>query len=347
MRHQDKSVDRRSIARTVAVVIAAASMGTLLSCQAGETRPSPTSFRATPAAATPTATTGALSSPPTPIPQPTFVQLSPPSANVVWALVAGGLLFRSTDRGGGWEQRPLPPRALNAEIAFVDDREGWLSSVGPPATQCQIQGMAIWHTADAGATWQPLGASGIGDGQCKSGLSFVDPSHGFIAASDPSHEPIVYRTADGGRTWSPSAPLRDPPGFATQGGISLGPGRVRAFGATLLVTARGSMSTYVYRSTDGGANWAYVATAPNPANTIAVGSASRWLQLIIPSQSLETKDAGASWHPYATDYSQAAPIAPDIVFGGEQVGYATVRGTIQRTQDGGAHWVTVRTPGTG
>jgi photosystem II stability/assembly factor-like uncharacterized protein len=328
------------------MVLAAASMGALLSCQAGGPAPSPTPVPATPSAATPSAIAGVLNRPSTPIPQPTFVQLSVPSANIVWALVAYNYLFRSTDRGGSWEQRPLPPQAVNAEIAFVDEREGWLSLAGSPATQCQAQQTTIWHTADAGATWQSLGASGIADNQCKIGLSFVDASHGFIAASDPNHAPIVYRTADGGRTWSPSAPLRDPPGFASNpGGVSLQPGRVHAFGATLLVTARYA-STDVYRSTDGGATWAYLATAPLPASTVAFVSASRWLQLIVPTESRETTDAGASWHPYLTDYSQAAPIAPAIEFGSEQVGYATVRGGIKRTQDRGAHWVTLRTPGT-
>jgi photosystem II stability/assembly factor-like uncharacterized protein len=120
---------------------------------------------------------------------------------------------------------------------------------------------------------------------------------------------------------------------------------VYGFGATLLMTASYT-STYVYRSTDGGATWTYLATAPHPANTVAFVSAARWLQLSVPSESRETTDAGASWHPYATDYSQAAPIAPDIVFSSEEVGYATVRGGIQRTQDGGAHWFTLRTPGT-
>lgn len=328
------------------MVLATVSVGVLLSCQAGGSGGSPTPVRATPSAATPSAIAGVLSRPSTPIPQPTFAQLSAPSANVVWALVAYNFLFRSTDRGGGWEQRPLPPQAVNPEIAFVDDREGWLSLAGSPATQCQAQQTTIWHTADAGATWQSLGASGITDAQCKSGLSFVDASHGFIGGSDPNHAPVVYRTADGGRTRSPSAPLRDPPGFATTpGGISLRPGQVHGFGATLRMTASYT-NVYVYRSMDAGATWAYLATVPNQASTVAFVSASRWLQLIVPSQSRETTDAGASWHPYTTDYSQAAPITPDIEFGSEQVGYATVRGGIKRTQDGGARWITLQTPGT-
>ncbi len=37
---------------------------------------------------------------------------------------------------------------------------------------------------------------------------------------------------------------------------------------------------------------------------------------------------------------------PFVVFGDAEVGYATVRGSIQRTVDGGAHWERIDTPGT-
>jgi hypothetical protein len=34
------------------------------------------------------------------------------------------------------------------------------------------------------------------------------------------------------------------------------------------------------------------------------------------------------------------------VFADDQVGYATVRGQIQLTLDGGLHWTEIKTPGT-
>jgi len=235
--------------------------------------------------------------------------------------VAGSRLFRATDRGDTWEERPLPrrspsgPSLVNAEISFVNEREGWLSSVGPPATQCTFQGVAIWHTADAGSTWELVTTTGIADAQCKHDVSFADALHGFISAGD-----VIYRTSDGGRGWSASRPLPDPPGFTTQPGGSLQAGRVHAFGPTLLLAAGGQSGgrflTYVFRSPDGGASWSY-------ATTIGM------------------------WHGYASDYSQAAGVAPSIIFGDADVGYATVRGGIQRSVDGGAHWSFIRTPGTG
>src|SRR5215813_7767874 len=79
---------------------------------------------------------------------PTSATLSAASDSVVWSLVAGRLLFRSTDQGETWEERPLPQGylAFQAGISFVDDQEGWVAPVGSPATQCQAQQVAIWHT---------------------------------------------------------------------------------------------------------------------------------------------------------------------------------------------------------
>ena len=107
----------------------------------------------------------------------------------------------------------------------------------------------------------------------------------------------------------------------------------------VLLEARGygQLQRYVFLSTDGGASWTYVSTV----------TTSRWIQLNPPGQSMETSDGGASWHPYTTDYGQAAAVGPDIVFGDASVGYATVRGAIQRTTDGGAHWTQIKAPGTG
>src|SRR5579859_1408364 len=76
-----------------------------------------------------------------PIPMPTSVQLSAPTTDVVWGLVAGQALFRSGDRGDTWQERPLPSGpSPDLQIDFVSDREGWAIMPGSPATQCQAQG---------------------------------------------------------------------------------------------------------------------------------------------------------------------------------------------------------------
>jgi photosystem II stability/assembly factor-like uncharacterized protein len=281
---------------------------------------------------------------------------------VVWALVAGSRLFRSADKGDTWQERSVAADFLgNNEIAFVSDNEGWVATPSSPATQCQFQSVGMAHTVDGGAKWDVLfvaappaaaDPSGLANGQCKERLVFTDGQHGLLSAWDPNSPPRIFRTLDGGRAWSPSRPLPDPPGFTTRAaGFTLRAGRVRAFGTTLLVDASGSIDgrlvRYAFRSVDGGATWNYLATLPEGESAFTFVSASRWLQIAPPSSSKESTDGGATWHAFTTDYSQAAPIAPEIVFGDPLVGYATVRGAIQRTVDGGAHWTPLKTPGTG
>jgi photosystem II stability/assembly factor-like uncharacterized protein len=291
---------------------------------------------------------------------PNTVQLSVPSGNIAWALVAGSL-FRSTDRGDTWQDRSvaLDPLAFSREIAFISDNEGWQATSGSPGMACASQWTGIARTADGGATWVQLvpagppaaaDPSGLFGGACKYGLSFSDAQHGFLSSRDANSATVIYRTADGGRVWSASRPLPDPPGFTTRGaGIVLQVGPVRTFGTTLLVLAAGEVDgrsvPYVFRSLDSGVSSSYVATIPQDG-AFAFVSASRWIRLTLPGPSQESTDNGATWHTFPSVYSQAAPIAPAVVFGDALVGYATVRGSIQRTVDGGARWTLIKTPGT-
>jgi photosystem II stability/assembly factor-like uncharacterized protein len=290
--------------------------------------------------------TSVLPASPTPIVLPNVAQISAPSGSVVWVLVAGTRLFRSTDRGDTWQERPLPAQPVNPLISFIDDHEGWLAQTGSPGPQCQSQSISISHTADGGTTWPSLPATGIATSQCKNGITFIDGTRGFVMANAPGGAPLVYRTANGGQTWTASGPLANPPGFVTSPGTGLVVTAIRSFGTAALAGVAGPNAQYVYGSPDGGSTWTYASTAPNQLDPIAFVTATRWLQIGAPGASKETTDAGATWHAFVTDYQQAAPVTPAITFGDAQVGYATVRGAIQRTIDGGAHWTAIRTPGT-
>jgi len=168
------------------------------SVAAASPTPTPTAAATTPA---PTATTSALASA-TLIPLPNVAQLSAPSATVVWALVANTRLFLSTDRGDTWKEQKPPALTSTTLLSFIDDHEGWLAALGAPTASCQTQLFALSHTADAGATWSPLTVTGIPPAQCKNNLAFRDATNGLVAASDGTTAPVVYRTTDGGRTWS-------------------------------------------------------------------------------------------------------------------------------------------------
>ena len=329
----------RVIRSLLAVVLFAAA------CSPAASTPSPsptTTLSATPASTpTPVATTPAATPSPTPIALPSTAQVAPAGNGVVWTLVAGTRLFVSTNRGDAWTERVLPqPNAINGRVAFVSDKDGFFMSVGSPATQCSGQGVTLWRTSDGAVTWTKVAANGIDNAQCKDSIAFSDALHGYIGASDPNAQPKVYRTADGGATWTsstlPNPPAQHPSTFAN-------------FGNVLLVSAESGAApgrSYTFRSSDGGATWTGASSGPIEGTPIVFVSATRWLQIMTPSQSQETTDGGATWHVFTTDYQQAAPVAPQIAFGEANVGYATVRGSIQRTLDGGAHWGAIKTPGT-
>ena len=233
------------------------------------------------------------------------------------------------------------------EVAFATDKDGLLLDLGSTESQCQTQTAAIWRTTDGAGTWQRLAASGIADAMCKGSLALADPTHAFFRTYGPNAGSLIYRTADGGASWTASSPFPIPPNFASHGALFVPiTGRPRGFGSVVLVDGRAGQTKDVFRSTDGGATFTYASTVAADGS-VAYVTATRWLDFAPPNLSTETTDGGAIWHAYTTDYSQAAPIAPDVVFGDAAVGYATVRGSIQRTTDGGAHWTAIKTPGTG
>lgn len=267
----------------------------------------------------------------------------------VWA-ITGGRLFRSFDRGETWEERALPPPSSFAAIAFINGREGWILTVGSAASLCQGQQAALYRTTDGAGSWQLIPTRGIADAQCKGSLVFNDATHGYLSAGDEFTPPRVYATADGGTTWSASQPFPDPPGFTTTAvGNALHAGPVADFGNELFANASSYVVdravNYVFRSTDRGATWSYASRAPDGVPVVFI-TPTRWIELASGDLSRETTNAGRSWHSLATDYTQAAPIPAQVVFGDADTGYALVRGSVRRTLDGGAHWTGLKTPGT-
>ena len=294
------------------------------------------------------------------IPMPTDARISAPSPSVVWTLVAGQRLFRSIDQGQTWQEHGLPAPGRFSDISFVDESDGWVLLGGPDATQCSVGGATIWQTTDAGAGWTVVtqinlpaasavrsGGGAINAAQCKEHLSFVDKQRGFLDAWDGNGAPAIYRTLDGGLTWS-SSKLPDPPGFHTLGaGDALRAGVVKAFGASLLVAASGMQPdgphAYVFQSIDGGATWTFAASIPTTAANSVFATASRWLVINNDGSGWETLDAGKTWHVFTCDYNDAAGVASTFVFVDARIGYATVRGDIQLTTDGGTHWSLIKT----
>jgi len=284
----------------------------------------------------------------TPISLPTGATIAAAGGGVVWMFVNFDHLFVSLNRGDTWTERALPPVPSSPILAFISAGEGWWLTASSSGTQCILQSVEVWKTDDGAATWRKLDAAGLDKTTCKRSIQFSGPGVGFIPVTDAAGVPTIYRTSDGGRSWLPSSPLADPPGFRHGPGSPLEVGNIGDFGDVLFAEAfayiNGVVKALVYRSTDRGATWTYAAASLQSADIVFV-TPTRWLQFV-PQDSRETTDAGQTWHFYPNDYQTAAPIAPQFVFGDASTGYATVRGTLARTTDGGGHWSRLRTPGT-
>jgi photosystem II stability/assembly factor-like uncharacterized protein len=281
---------------------------------------------------------------------PPDVELSAPSSNAVWALVDNVHLYRSVDRGQHWKERPGPAYPSRF-LSFVDDREGWVLSPGSAATQCEQAAATIWHTVDAGTTWQQLAADGIAGTHCKNGIWFSDSKHGFLAAWDPNHRPTVYRTSDGGATWAAST-LQDPAYYkSSPGGFTLEVDWIKQLGGTTYLEAYGIQddpslphdNQFVLKSTDGGASWDYVTKVPS--RLVVMVTEMRWLDFTSPGSAMESLNDGQQFHQYMSDFTNDAPSATKLVFADTNVGYAVGAGRLQRTLDGGAHWEQLEAPG--
>lgn len=316
----------------------------IAACAPAASTPTPSNTPTLTSSATPPPTPAATSTlrpSGTPIALPTAAQIAAAGNGVVWVFINGDHLFRSADKGDTWTERALPSGLPSTtRVAFVNGNDGWLLTSGAATTQCSGQPVTLWRTADGAGTWTKVDVSGIDAAQCKDSVAFVDAQRGYIGAWDPNTQPKVYRTADGGKTWSGSA-LPNPPAQR--------PATFADFGSAILTSAESGGTPnryYSFRSTNAGSTWTGASAGPVEGIPIVFISPTRWLQIGAPGQSQESTDGGSSWHAFTTDYQQAAPVAPQIVFGDASTGYATVRGSMQRTTDGGAHWTAIKTPGT-
>ncbi len=296
---------------------------------------------------------------PSPIPMPTWADLSAPSANVLWALIGNSRLFLSKDQGSTWNERTWPPHTGgggNPVIAFADANNGWALLPGVPSTQCLEAGAQLWATSDGALTWHqvavatqpPAPQQSLTFEQCKDFVYFADAHAGFVAGHDTSRAPIISRTADGGKTWSQST-LPNPPGYAVDGAVNaLQVVAMQAVHGELLLDAESPIGAqFVFSSSSGGATWSFVGRLPpNAYEVVTFVTATRWLTIGNDGNGQETTDAGKTWHAFSCDYNDAAGVASAFVFADASVGYGTVRGGIQVTADGGAHWTRIKTPGT-
>ena len=192
-----------------------------------------------------------------------------------------GIVLLSDDEGKTYRQaRSVPVSATLSAVTFTDDRFGW--AVG--------QWGVILATRDGGETWSKQRMDTAVDQPLFSVL-FTNERDG-IAVGLWS---LMLQTHDGGRTWARTTLPRPPDGGKADRNL------YHAFadqkGALYVSAEQGT----VLRSTDGGANWDYLATG---------GRGSLWSGVAMPDGRIvvggllgslfQSSDGGQTWQPLKT-----------------------------------------------
>ena len=101
----------------------------------------------------------------------------------------------STDGGLKWQESRIFAAGTVAPYSFLPSGEGWVG-VGDPY---------LYHTTDAGQTWQVMTLQGVAAGRIVTGLQFLSPAVGWaVLAGTGGCGPtgsILAKTTDGGQSW--------------------------------------------------------------------------------------------------------------------------------------------------
>jgi photosystem II stability/assembly factor-like uncharacterized protein len=257
---------------------------------------------------------------------------------------AAGGVWKSTDVGATW--KPVfddQKIASVGAIAVADsDHNVLYVGTGEACTRGNITyGDGVYKSLDAGRTWKNLGLKDTRH----IGAVIVHPKNPDIAlvaalghAFGPNEERGVFRTTDGGRTWS-KVLYKDQDTGAID--VVFDPGNPNIVYAALWQMRRqpwhfssGGPGSGLYKSTDGGLSWKQLVGHGLPDGTlgrigvsVAGGGSGRVYALIEAEEGglFRSDDGGGSWTRVNSDHRFrqrawyfshvfADPVSPDVVY---------------------------------
>jgi photosystem II stability/assembly factor-like uncharacterized protein len=223
-RRNRKRRNGQIVAGIVALLIAAAGIGSGVYAFRSSTGPKP-------AGRTPTPT-------PSPASSSDLTAPSRPSGPIQfvdemhgWAVIQGHILATS-DGGKSWSPQTTGPIEISG-VTFVDADRGWAT---------QVVGML--RTVDGGAHWTPVGQPRVEFTQ----VQFQDSEVGWALRLNPEVTSgpagAVVKTTDGGQTWVDQSVQADSVCYATNGETK-----------SVWAAGPGEGGVSFLRSTDGGTSW--------------------------------------------------------------------------------------------
>jgi len=268
----------------------------------------------------------------------------PGSPHVYYAGAASGGVWKTTDDGAHWE--PLfdgqDVQSIGALAVAPSDPSTVWAGTGEAFIRSNISiGNGIYKSLDAGKTWTRMGLERTG----RIARVVVDPKNAdtvFACALGHAYGPQpdrgVYRTNDGGRTWTRVLFVDENTGCSD---IAMDPHNPRVLFAGMWQLeihtwgrTSGGPGSGLFKSIDGGATWKRLAPAPGgndaPARTPVEGHG-------LPSAPLGKISAQVA--PSNSNRVYALIETGDGMY--TDNGQKTQSGSLWRSEDGGENWAMV------
>ena len=219
-----------------------------------------------------------------------------PATGALFAGTYAGGILKSGDAGASWTV--VAPELRGQTVnALALDRSA------PRTVFAGTYSSGVWRSADGGATWKRVlfGGKDLPDRHAPVNALAVDPVNAKVvyAATDTGFNAGVWRSADGGATWTQST--TGLPNHFRLNALALDPKST----STLYVGTNGDG---VYKSTDAGRTWAptgealrkeivlSLAVDPGASATIYAGTMGAGV--------FKSTDGGVSWTPPARGSDQ-------------------------------------------
>jgi photosystem II stability/assembly factor-like uncharacterized protein len=219
-----------------------------------------------------------------------------------------GLLFKSTDDGATWSNRVSPPGSYCEFLTFLGPIFMTMDPTNPSRLylgEYTDGEHALTTTDDGGRNWHDVFrfANDAADDADGNYTLAIDPIHSVLYRGlDDYNEGGVRKSVDGGATWTRSG----------LNGAAVTVMAITPDGSTIYASTEGAHSQPagfrgLFKSTDGGANWAEltqgletlrdarirvtsILTGPLNSNTVYLGTAGAGV--------FRSTNAGATWSPF-------------------------------------------------